>query len=149
VVSEPGRPRDATRDIPIVVAQRTPMGAPILVIDGNADAKELQLTAGVPHRLRIIQITTDYSVLRLEIYRDGEYARWRPLAKDGAELPAERQVAGLARVRIGIGEALDVELSPDSSGVFRFEVRPGLRYPLPAPQLLRSTPLTVVAPRSP
>ncbi|HYC52112.1 MAG TPA: multicopper oxidase domain-containing protein [Gemmatimonadaceae bacterium] len=144
VVSEPGYPRDPARDIPIVATQRTPHGAPILVIDGNAEARELQLVAGIPYRLRLIQIATDYSVLRLELYRNGEYARWRPLAKDGAEL-AGRRMAEVSRIRIGIGEALDVEVTPDAGAAFHFEVKPGLRYPLPAP-LLTTVPVRVVPP---
>lgn len=143
VVSEPGQPRDRATDIPIVVAQRTASGPPHVVVDGNADATTLELTVGTPYRLRFVQIATDYTVLRLELYRDSTYATWRLLAKDGADLAQALRVTGMARARLGIGETFDVEVTPDTAGTLRLEIRQGLRYPLPAP-LLTTVPISVV-----
>lgn len=137
VVSEPGQPRDRQRDIPIVLGQRTTPGAPRFVVDGDADVRALELTAGVPYRIRLIQIDPNFSVLRAELRRDSAYATWRPLAKDGAELPAERRVPSVSRARLGIGETFDVEVTPDTIGAYRLEIAMGLRYPLPAPVLTR------------
>ena len=48
------------------------------------------------------------------------------MAKDGAELPAERKVARPARLPISIGETYDVEITPDRAGELRFEIRTAL-----------------------
>jgi len=142
VVSEPGQPRDRRRDIPIVLGQRTTPGAPAFGVDGNANLAALELTAGVPHRLRFIQIDANYSVLRVELRRDSAYASWRLLAKDGADLPGDRRVMSVSRARLGIGETFDVEVTPDTVGAYRLQLAMGLRYPLPAP-LLTTLPLRV------
>jgi hypothetical protein len=43
-----------------------------------------------PYRLRIIHIVPDWNV-RIALMRGDSAVRWRPLAKDGAELPAHLQ----------------------------------------------------------
>jgi FtsP/CotA-like multicopper oxidase with cupredoxin domain len=142
VVSEPGQPRDHRRDIPIVLGQRTTPGAPAFGVDGYADLTALELTAGVPYRLRFVQIDANYSVLRVELRRDSAYASWRPLAKDGADLPDDRRVMSVSRARLGIGETFDVEVTPDTIGAYRLQLAMGLRYPLAAP-LLTTLPVRV------
>lgn len=52
-------PATRATDIPIVVAQRTVMGAPRFVLDGDTVATALELTAGITYRLRSIEIGTD------------------------------------------------------------------------------------------
>jgi FtsP/CotA-like multicopper oxidase with cupredoxin domain len=143
VVSEPGHPRDHRRDIPIVLGQRTTPGAPAFGVDGNADLSALELTAGVPYRLRFVQIDANFSVLRVELRHDSAYASWRLLAKDGAELPGDQRVPTVSRVRLGIGETFDVEVTPDTLGAYRLELAMGLRYPLPSPVLTR-LPIRVI-----
>ena len=142
VVSDPGKPRDRRRDIPIVLGQRTTPGAPAFMVDGNADLAALELTAGVAYRLRFVQIDANFSVLRVELRRDSAYASWRLLAKDGAELPGDRRVMSISRARMGIGETLDVEVTPDTVGTYRLQLAMGLRYPLPSP-LLTTLPVRV------
>jgi hypothetical protein len=48
---------------------------------------------------------------------------WRPLAKDGRELPATRQVEQTARSVVTIGETLDFEFVPRAGDKLRLEVR--------------------------
>jgi hypothetical protein len=129
--------------MPIVVAQRNTPGAPRVMIDGRTDASALELTAGTPYRFRFVQIDANFSILRVELWRDTAYASWRPVAKDGADLPPERRVQSISRARLGIGETFDVEVTPDTVGQYRLEIRLGLRYPLPAP-LLTTVPIRVV-----
>lgn len=47
--------------------------------------------------------------------------RWRPLAKDGTDLPVARQVMRAARQPVSIGETADVELIPESPGDQRLQ----------------------------
>ena len=90
-------------------------------------------------------MTVARSVLWAEVWRDSTRAQWRAVAKDGAELPEAARVNGVARLRFGIGETYDFELTPDVAGSMRFEVRQGL---LVAPPLLATMPITVLAPET-
>ena len=49
--------------------------------------------------------------------------QWRPLAKDGADLPISFRVPRRARQVIGMGEKYDFELTPTVKGLLRLEVR--------------------------
>jgi hypothetical protein len=49
--------------------------------------------------------------------------RWRPVAKDGADLPARDRAPRPARQVLGMGETYDFELVPERRGDLRVEVR--------------------------
>ena len=50
--------------------------------------------------------------------------RWRPLAKDGADLPEQESAFRLAQQVVSIGETYDFEFQPLKRGDLRIEVRP-------------------------
>jgi hypothetical protein len=127
IVLEPGRTLDSTSDHSILIT--TP---PVWVdelrsvlLNGSASPAPLTMRAGVPQRLRLINITTRRPNIRVELWRDTTLLSWRPLAKDGADLPASRQVAQPARTGISIGDTMDYELVPLMRGDSRLEVRGG------------------------
>ena len=41
-----------------------------------------------------------------------DLAKWKMLAKDGADLPASQQLIGPARQQVSVGETYDFELVP-------------------------------------
>jgi hypothetical protein len=49
--------------------------------------------------------------------------RWRPLAKDGFDLPAAQQVPRPASQVVSMGETYDFEYTPLHKGTLRLEVR--------------------------
>lgn len=61
--------------------------------------------------------------LVFEIRRNGEPIEWRPLAKDGADLPAGATRPGAARRRLAVGETFDAEFVPDAPGEYELVVR--------------------------
>jgi FtsP/CotA-like multicopper oxidase with cupredoxin domain len=153
VVSERSRPRDPARDIPLVITEsRSADGTVTTLVNGSAAPPPLELRAGTTYRLRMVQMAVARSVLRAEVWRDSVRARWRPVAKDGADLPEPARVTGAARLRFGIGETYDFEFTPDVTGPMRLEVRLGL-IDVVAPPLLATMPISVLAaeakPRSP
>jgi FtsP/CotA-like multicopper oxidase with cupredoxin domain len=143
VVSEPGRPRDPTRDIPLVITEsRSRDGTITTRVNGAAEPSPLELRAGTTYRLRIVQMAVARSAMWAELWRDTVRARWVSVAKDGADLPESARTSGVARLRFGIGETYDFEFTPDAPGPMRFEVRQGL---LTAnPPLLATMPITVL-----
>ena len=55
---------------------------------------------------------------------------WRPIAKDGADLPDGQRALAPARLTIAVGETYDFELRADQPGDVALEVvRPASRYP--------------------
>jgi hypothetical protein len=51
--------------------------------------------------------------------RDSLPVRWRPLAKDGQDLPPSRAVPGPARVALAAGEIVDMEFVPEQAGPYQ------------------------------
>ena len=116
----------------------------VVLVNGRAAPARLQMRVGTTYRLRFIQMGVSRSVVWVELWRDGADPdpTWRPVAKDGAELPASARVASPARVRMGIGETFDVEVTPEAVGDLRLEVRTGLPRPQPT-VVLTTLPISV------
>jgi hypothetical protein len=127
LVVDEDKPYDASREIPVLIT--TPRGAAIarraVALNGRLEPPAVELRAGVPHRFRLINITIGRPGLRVEVLRDTSLAHWRPVAKDGADLPNASRRLIPARQLISIGETFDFELTPSDAGAMRLEVRSG------------------------
>ena len=75
--------------------------------------------------------------------RDSTRLAWRELAKDGATFSDARRAVRPAIHQISIGETLDVEITPDTPGDLRVDVRIGGNFP--GHPLLATPPIRVVA----
>jgi FtsP/CotA-like multicopper oxidase with cupredoxin domain len=112
-----------------------------VLLNGSASPAALEVRAGVAQRLRLINMTATRPNIRVEIWRGDSLINWRPLAKDGADLPDTWRVVRAARSPISIGETMDYEIVADAAGTMRLEVRsaPG--------KLLATMPIVVRAGR--
>ena len=146
VVAEPGAPRDARTDVPLLLSAPTDFAEQgrSALVNGSAAPPPLAMRVGTTYRLRLIQMSTSRAALRVELWRDSAAAPWRRVAKDGAELPAPVRAPRPGRVILGIGETYDVEVTPEAPGPMRLEVRLG--PPWPAPSVVLATVPIVVAP---
>jgi len=112
VVLEPGERFDPARDHLFIGGWDGTQDPPHLLINGDSIPRApLELTAGVVHRFRFINIGPGggyWPTLR----QDTTLVRWRHVAKDGAELPAARALTRPARFRVQVGETWDVEWTP-------------------------------------
>jgi FtsP/CotA-like multicopper oxidase with cupredoxin domain len=146
IVLEPGARYDPDTDRAILLT--SPLAFEdqqhAVLIDGSLTPPPLVLRAGTTYRLRFVNMTLRRPTLRLELLRDTTLLRWRPLAKDGADLPAAGRVLGPAiHARgISIGETYDVALTPDRPGDLRLVVSVG--GPTPVHPLLGTLPVRVV-----
>jgi FtsP/CotA-like multicopper oxidase with cupredoxin domain len=113
VVLEPEQRFDQAHDHVYVVGWDGPVPDPIpsVIVNGDSTAAPLHLEAGVPHRFRFVNIGIALPVL-FRIVQDTVMQQWRRLAKDGADLPAGRQVVAPSRQSIQVGETYDFELTP-------------------------------------
>ena len=140
-------PRDTSTDRLFIVGSGGPppdttLDSPFVLVNGNTTPPPLELRVGETYRLRLINIHPDWRVI-FTLLSDTAYARWRPVAKDGADL-----APGLRRLRpayllTGPGETADFEFTPTAPGDLRLEIKtmvPG--WTIPVPVRVRAVPPT-------
>lgn len=139
LVVDPSRPYDPVTDKVILVGGAGPgdslpqfgFESPGLV-NGSPTPPPMELRAGTTYRLRFININPDWRVI-FSLMSDSALAPWRPVAKDGADLPASQRRERPAYLLTGPGETADFEFTPTSPGEFRLEVKtllPGWIIPI-------------------
>ena len=115
-------------------AHRTTTSATdIIEISGAANPDTIVLHVGRPARLRFLSLATANPEPRLlltarpdsafELPNDTMIVQWRPISKDGFDLPASERTLRPAGQTISIGETYDFEYLPERPGFLRLEVR--------------------------
>ncbi|HET7187364.1 MAG TPA: DUF885 family protein, partial [Gemmatimonadaceae bacterium] len=125
IVLEPGRTFDPATDHAVLITTPPAWSDELrsVLLNGSAAPPPMELRPGVAQRFRFINITTRRPNIHVELWRDSTLLSWRPLAKDGADLPATRQVAGPARTLITIGDTRDFEFVPEPGADLTLLVR--------------------------
>jgi FtsP/CotA-like multicopper oxidase with cupredoxin domain len=121
------QPRDPKRDHVIVAGGG---GLPLqpktesyfALVNGLRFPPPLTLEAGITHRLRLVSIHPDWRIA-FTLRNDSTIARWRAVAKDGAEMPAIQATERAANVEMGPGETADFEFRALMPGKWRLEVK--------------------------
>jgi len=123
LVLEPGAQYDPEHDINIVVSvgDYAPFG-PLLLVNGSPEPVPLDLKTGTNYRLRLINITTNESDVRVRLVSGQLPTQWRLIARDGADLPAARQQTVAADVALTVGATGDVDFRTDVAGRFELQV---------------------------
>jgi FtsP/CotA-like multicopper oxidase with cupredoxin domain len=131
------KPRDLARDhlvvaggggLPVFHKQ----GPNFLLVNGRQSPPPIRMTVGDTNRVRIVSIHADV-VLQYRFGTDTSVARWRPLARDGADLPPALRSLTPARLAMGPGETADFLYVPTRPGQMMLEVwiEQGQRIALP------------------
>jgi hypothetical protein len=81
----------------------------------------MTLEAGTTYRLHIIQIHPQ-AVVAFRLGGDSTTAIWTPVAKDGADLPAEQSTPRAAYVLMGAGENEEFLYTPERPGIMRLHM---------------------------
>jgi FtsP/CotA-like multicopper oxidase with cupredoxin domain len=82
-----------------------------IVVNGGSTEGPLVFAAAATHRLRFVNIGPAQR-LRFAVERDSAaYERWRPLAKDGADLPASQAAERAAHEMLDVGETFDATVA--------------------------------------
>lgn len=102
-------------------------------INGKQNPDTTVLRVGRRYRLRFIglQVTNPNAAVTLTARPDSSFANlrdtliveWRPLAKDGADLPDRDRTPRPARQEVSMGETYDFAFLPTRRGELRIEVR--------------------------
>lgn len=121
VVLEPGAAFDPARDHVFTVGWDGGKGGRLpIVVNGGATEPPLELAAGVPHRLRFVNIGAAGRV-PVELRRNSALARWRVAAVDGADLPEALRHEGPARLVFNVGMTFDALFTPEP-GEYQLQV---------------------------
>ena len=114
------------------------------LLNGRLQPEPISLRAGVSYRFRIVNIRADI-IVAFELRGPESIASWRPVAKDGAELPPSQSAARPAFMVLAPGEIYDVEFTPTQAGelTLRYGFLPQLR-PQPIPVTVTFPPLVTV-----
>ena len=91
------------------------------VINGTSSPAPIELNAGVPHRLRFINISPLESHV-VQLVSGNAVQSWRALAKDGAELPEAQAVNMRAVLGLHPGETYDFEVTPAKGDSLKLRV---------------------------
>jgi FtsP/CotA-like multicopper oxidase with cupredoxin domain len=122
VVVEPGSPFNPRRDHVFVSGWDGEREPPRVLVNGDSLPGTLELGKGESHRLRFVNIAPA-AVVRFRMLRDSVPVPWRPIAKDGFDLPESQRRLGVVPVRINVGETADVEFIAPDQGTFVLEAR--------------------------
>ena len=129
IVLPPGEKFDPENDRVLVISRGGPGETPIW-LNGSRSPKLASFKAGQKYRLRIINIVPENPPVNVSLQVAGVAANWRPIAKDGADLPAGQRAMCPAHVTIGVGETYDFEFNAERAGELALEViRPANRFP--------------------
>jgi FtsP/CotA-like multicopper oxidase with cupredoxin domain len=117
VVLEPEARFDPLTDHLYVVGWDGPDRIPHLLVNGDSIPKSMVIAPLVAHRFRLINIGLAGNV-RFSLRHDSTIVKWKPLAKDGADLSASQRIARRAVQGVMVGETYDFEFEPWESGSY-------------------------------
>jgi FtsP/CotA-like multicopper oxidase with cupredoxin domain len=122
IVLNPGEHFDTETDRIFVMGSDGPGGNAPALVNGMADPPALRLTRDTAYRFRFIDITPDgFKWLEL-LGADGKPVKWRALAKDGADLPAQMQLDGVAHQLAAPGETFDFAFTPTAAETLTLQI---------------------------
>jgi FtsP/CotA-like multicopper oxidase with cupredoxin domain len=122
-------------DYPIFLKGAPGNRAHPLEINGQAKPDTIVIRFGRPARFRLMNLADGVGgaipLVRLTARpdsaavspRDTMLVRWRPIAKDGFDLPAAARAPRLAEETVSVGETHDFVYTPETRGTLRLEVR--------------------------
>jgi FtsP/CotA-like multicopper oxidase with cupredoxin domain len=122
LVLEPGQKYDPSTDKVFLLGRSGPdeLRDP-LMLNGSPQPGMMVLLLGKSYRFRLINITPNDSQVASSLTSGGHPAKWRAIAKDGADLPSQQATVRDAVQSISVGETYDFAFAPKQPG--RYELR--------------------------
>jgi FtsP/CotA-like multicopper oxidase with cupredoxin domain len=112
LVLEPGERFEPATDIELMLGRAVDAGANRHALNGRSEPPPIDVTVGTTYRLRIISMLPAAPVA-VDLRTADGLLEWRPLAKDGALLPAALRRSGPAAIDgMGVGETYDFLWTP-------------------------------------
>lgn len=122
LVLPPGQKYDPAADKVFVIGRSGPnvLRDP-LVVNGSPEPPVQFLQVGRRYRLRFINITPTDEPLTVTLRDADQLARWRAIAKDGADLPAPQATVRDAKAPVSVGSTSDFEFKPARVGLYSLQ----------------------------
>jgi FtsP/CotA-like multicopper oxidase with cupredoxin domain len=117
IVREPRDTFDPSTDHVFVAGWDGHEEPPKLLINGDSALAPMTWRAGGTHRFRFIDIGPA-AELRVVLTQGADTMMWRPVAKDGSDLPAHQVTPRPARTAIDVGETADFLFTPPKRGEY-------------------------------
>jgi FtsP/CotA-like multicopper oxidase with cupredoxin domain len=96
------------------------------IMNGSAAPAALTVHAGRQYRVRLMNVSLDAPFNEFWLTgKDGRFAQWTAIAKDGHDLPPWQRVTGSSRQRVSIGETYDFRVTFGTPGEYVMEGRRG------------------------
>lgn len=132
IVLPPGSHFDTATDhiVMITAAALVADARNYVAINGERNPPALVISAGVTHRFRFINMTTIEPLAVISLAHVSTPVSWRPIAVDGADLPAQRRLPEPAVRTLTIGKTLDFEFTPTAPVELILVVRRGVAGPV-------------------
>ena len=92
-----------------------------LVLNGSTQPSMMVLLTGQTYRFRFINMTPNDGRVTTTLTTEGHPAKWRAIAKDGADLPLQQAIITDAVQQVSVGETYDYEFAPSAPG--NYELR--------------------------
>lgn len=108
IVRDSGVVRDTVPEHLIVIGSDGP-NIQRSLINGELKPAPLPVDSNRTYRLRIVQINPEMRVF-ISLKNGSKIGSWTPVAKDGADLPPSQKRTTNARLQMGPGETIDVEV---------------------------------------
>ena len=128
IVVDSPEAHDPEHDIVLLMtAPRKNEHRDVVLLNGSAKPPAREMRVGQHYRLRLINVHTFRPNMRMRLRSnagDGSDStlRWRPVAKDGMDLPSDQRIERAAEIQMGNGETYDFDFVPSNPGDFQFEV---------------------------
>jgi FtsP/CotA-like multicopper oxidase with cupredoxin domain len=114
---------DSARDwVMLVTTPRKAADANTVLLNGTTTPAARQMRAGERYRLRFINVHTNRPSMRMRLLDGENLVRWRIVAKDGMDLPADQLRDAASEIQMGNGETYDVEFVPARAGDLRVDI---------------------------
>jgi len=120
IVLDSGQAWHPERDLVFMTGDDTTYAA---VLNGGGVLAPLLLEVGVPYRIRLMNITTGSPRVRFVLVRGGAPVQWKPLAKDGFDLPRWQAAPRPGVQLVSIGETYDFQFQTPDTGAVTLELR--------------------------
>jgi len=109
----------------LVTVPRKTVDADKVLLNGTTTPAPREMRAGERYRLRFINVHTSRPSMRMRLLEGQSLGRWRVIAKDGMDLPAEQLRDASSEIQMGNGETYDVEFVPSTAGDLRVSITAG------------------------
>jgi FtsP/CotA-like multicopper oxidase with cupredoxin domain len=121
LVLAPGERYDPLTDHVVFVSLGGLGDSPPILVNGRQEPAPIGMRAGVLQRLRFILMAT-FGAGTFRLMRDSSLERWRPINKDGADLPPSQRAEAPAAVTLSVGETYDFAYTPVAGAALRLEL---------------------------